>query len=114
MLPPRSSLPYREFRTFGRLKIETPFFSVRAKNNSLKEDRFGVVIGTHSVKNATRRNFWRRQAKSVFLSVTQKKQPTKNQKIDILVVFRAHHTPLRKNVFKNALSDAIISLISRA
>jgi len=113
MLPSDTRLPYREFRALGRPKVETPYFSVRAKKNLLGEDRFGVVISTHSLKSAARRNFWRRQAKSVFLSVSQKKQPTKEQKFDILVVFRSHNAPMKKNVFRNALSDAIISIISR-
>jgi ribonuclease P protein component len=113
MLPSDARLPYREFRALGRPRVETPYFSVRAKKNSFKKDRFGVVVSTHSLKSATRRNFWRRQAKSVFLSVSQKRQSVPQKNFDILVVFRFRNTLPQKNVFRKTLSDAIISIISR-
>jgi ribonuclease P protein component len=113
MLPRKSHLPYKEFRIPGYQKEETPYFSVRAKKNLSAENRFGVVIGTASLKSAARRNFWRRQAKSVFLMSLPKKQTGHKQGFDILVIFRSRAPLLQKNVLRKTLARAMASLISR-
>lgn len=105
MVPRELRLPYKEFRVRGYQEMATPYFSVKIRPNSLKKNRFGIIVGTSSVKSAARRNFLRRQAKSVFFTVPQKG-------FDLLVVLRPHATLPQKRVFRKALSDAITSLIS--
>jgi ribonuclease P protein component len=104
MLPQKHRLPYKEFRVRGYQEVATPYFLVKARRNPTKENRFGVVIGVSSVKSAARRNFWRRQSKSVFLAVPQ-------EGLDLLVIFRPHTKLPSKNVFQKSLSEAIASLI---
>ena len=99
-------LPHEEFRARGYLETTTPYFSLKARQNSLKRYRLSVVIGAASIKRAAQRNFWRRQVKSVFLE-----SPQKN--FDFLVVLRPHATPPSKRVFRKKLNEAIISLTSQ-
>jgi ribonuclease P protein component len=105
MLSKKSRLPYDEFHSRGYRTVITPIFSIKTKKNSLKRNRLGVVIGNSSVKSAAKRNFWRRQVKSVFLSVV-------GSGFDILIIFRPHPTFPKTTVFKKALSDTIVSLTS--
>ena len=69
MVPKESRLPYKEFREHGYREATTPFFSVKARKNVLGENRLGVVVRVSSVKSAARRNFLKRQVKTVFLSI---------------------------------------------
>jgi ribonuclease P protein component len=105
MLSSKSRLPYDEFHLRGYRTVVTPIFSIKTKKNSLKRNRLGVVIGNSSVKSAAKRNFWRRQVKSVFSLVV-------GSGFDVLVIFRPHPTLPKAAVFKKILSDTIMSLIS--
>jgi len=105
MLPPKSRLPYEEFRVRGYREVATPYFSIKVKKNSTGENRFGVVVGVSSIKSAARRNFWRRRAKSVLVAT-----PVKG--FDVLVIFRSRVETLSLDVFRKMLSGAISSLIS--
>jgi ribonuclease P protein component len=98
-----SRLPYEEFRSRDYREIVTPYFSVKVRRNSLGKNRFGIVIGIAAVKSAARRNFWRRQAKSVFLEMSPKG-------IDVLIILRSHVALPVRNIFRKTLADAIESL----
>jgi ribonuclease P protein component len=106
MVPRSSRIPFREFRAHGYQELATPYFSVKAKKNSFGRNRFGVIVGISSVKTAARRNFFRRQAKSVFLTVPQKR-------VDLLVFLRPGVATLKKKYFRKTLSSAIATLIPR-
>jgi ribonuclease P protein component len=78
MIAKASRLPREEFRGRGYRTVTTPFFSLKAKNNSssgvssrigLKKNRIGVVVGKSVDNRAVQRNFWERQAKSHLLRV---------------------------------------------
>jgi ribonuclease P protein component len=101
-----SRLPYEEFRLRDYREIVTPYFSVKVRRNSLGKNRFGIVIGIAAVKSAARRNFWRRQAKSVFLEASQKG-------IDVLIILRPRAMLPVKSIFRKTLADAIASLTQR-
>lgn len=101
----KSRLPHEEFSTRGYREVATPYFLMRARKNSLRENRIGVIIGVSSVKSATRRNFWRRQVKSVLAEVLQKG-------FDFLIIIRRPAALSRKSIFRKALNEAASSLIS--
>jgi ribonuclease P protein component len=105
MVARKSRLPYEEFRARGYREMATPCFSVRARKNSLKENRFGVIAGVSSIKNAAHRNFWRRQTKFILLKVPQKG-------FDFLVILRRPTALSSKSVFRKTLSITVASLIS--
>jgi ribonuclease P protein component len=107
MVSKGSRLPYEEFRARGYRGTATPYFLVKAKKNSLKKNRFGVIITASLIKSAARRNFWRRQAKSTFLSLE-----TPPDGFDVFVVLRSRLTLPQKNTFKEVLGKSIISAIS--
>ncbi len=111
MLPRGLRLPREEFHARGYQKIATPYFSVKAKPNATEKSRLGIVLGAATVKGAARRNFWRRQAKSVFLSALT---ALKAKGIDLLIIFAPHAILPSKRVFRTTLRDAIISLTSRS
>jgi ribonuclease P protein component len=106
MVPKKSHLPFEELRARGYREVATPYFLARARQNSSKKNRLGVVISASSAKNAARRNFWRRQIKSIFLEAQQKN-------FDLVVVLRPRATLITKHVFQKTLRDTIISLTSR-
>ena len=106
MVAPKSRLPYEEFRTHGYREVATPYFSVKARRNSLKQNRCGVIVSVSSAKKAVRRNFLRRQAKSTLLKIPQ-------EGFDFFVVVRRRAALSPKNIFKKELHTAITSLIPR-
>ena len=80
MLSQSSRLPYREFRLRGYRTIPTPFFVLKIKKGAGVENRLGVVISAAVEKKATRRNFWKRQTKSMFALLPP-------MGIDFLIIF---------------------------
>lgn len=85
-MPQDSRLPKEEFRARGYKTTATPFFLVKTKRNGLGYSRIGIVIGKAIYKEATKRNFWKRQIKMGIL------QKTKDGKIprggnDFLIIF---------------------------
>jgi ribonuclease P protein component len=104
MIPRASRLPYEEFRARGYREMATPYFSVKVRKNSLRKNRFGIVIGVAAIKSAARRNFWRRQAKSVFLEMPQRG-------MDVLIILHSRVALPVKSIFRKSLGDAIISLL---
>lgn len=69
MLAQKNRLPREGYRGRGYSTVATPFFSLKAKNNSLETSRIGVVVGLSVDKRATRRNFWERQVKTQLLGL---------------------------------------------
>jgi len=67
MVPKKSRLLREGFDLRGYRPIKTPFFTLKVKDNGLKANRIGVIIGKHIDKRAVRRNFWKRQAKKELL-----------------------------------------------
>jgi ribonuclease P protein component len=107
MVPQKSRIPFKELRFRGYREAATPYFLVRVRRNALKKNRLGVVIGVSSVKSAARRNFWRRQIKSVFLAIPQKN-------FDFVVVLRPRAAFPSKRIFQKKLNEAMTSLISNS
>ena len=60
--------------------METPFFVLKIKKAPTKENRIGIIISAAIEKDASRRNFWKRQTKAIF-----KLLPSANS--DLLVIF---------------------------
>ena len=105
MISRGSRLPYDEFRARGYRQITTLHFLVKAKRNLLKKNRFGFVASAASIKKATQRNFWRRQAKTAFLKI-----PPKG--LDLLMILRRSAPLSDKSVIHMELNKTISTLIS--
>lgn len=99
MLPQSIRLPKKEFDNKNYKTVKTPFFLLKTKKNSLEYSRIGVVIGKSVYKEANKRNFWKRQAKSALV----KKGPQGN---DLLLIFLSAKTPLTKKVFQTILLES--------
>lgn len=99
MLPRKSRLPRTELSSQAYGTIRTPYFLIKAKENQKKIGRVGVVVGKAVHKTAVRRNFLKRQAKRLLLSLSR---PGK----DILVILSPHANKLAKNEFKKELLKA--------
>jgi ribonuclease P protein component len=104
MLPKEARLPRNEFHARGYRTATTPCFLVKAKKNTSLKNRLGVVIGVSSVKNATKRNFWRRQIRSIFLKIPP-------IGFDLLIIFSPKAKLPTRQVFQKTLHTAITSLI---
>lgn len=104
MLPKSSRLPASEFRASGYRTARTPYFLLKARPNLLRSHRIGVIIGVAAVKTAVRRNFWKRQAKSMIAQIP----PQKN--MDILIIFSKNIASLTKAQFKEEFMKAYSSL----
>ena len=100
MTSQNSRLPREEFRARGYKTINTPFFLLKAKKNNAESIRIGIVIGKVIYKEATKRNFWKRQAKAMLLKIVPKG-------MDILLVFISHKAVLTKKQFREDLEGAI-------
>jgi ribonuclease P protein component len=105
MVSRTSRLPYEEFRARGYREMTTPYFSIKAKRNFRKEGRFGMIVSASSIKNAVQRNFWRRQAKSVFLKIAP-------CGFDIFVILRRPVASSQRGAFRKTLGDTMMFLIS--
>lgn len=97
-------LPYSEFQIRGYAVVKTPFFSLKAKRNTLQKNRIGVVVGAAAVKSAVRRNFWKRQVKNLF----EKQDMQKGT--DILVIFSSRISSLTKKQFENEFKKALVTI----
>jgi ribonuclease P protein component len=100
--PLKSGLPREEFKARGYKTTPTPFFLLKSKKNGLGYPRIGIVIGKAIYKEATRRNFWKRQARIKLLN-------TINEGTDILMIFVSsrNKTKLTKKQFQEDLDQAI-------
>ncbi|HVM77315.1 MAG TPA: ribonuclease P protein component [Candidatus Paceibacterota bacterium] len=83
--------------------MRTPLFSLKIKKNDAKGLRVGVVVGKSVEKTAAKRNFWKRQAKSVLHDAIRG-----NQDI-ILIVQPGVRTATRKE-FRDALAKSAKSI----
>jgi len=99
MLPGPLRLPSREFRSGKYRAIPTPYFLLKSKGNQREQNRIGVVAGPAVHKNATKRNFWKRQAKMTLLTL----RSTGN---DFLVIISPKANTLTKAQFREKLLAA--------
>jgi ribonuclease P protein component len=87
----------RSFRT-----TRTPYFSLKAKKNTVQKRRVGVIVGKAVHKSAVKRNFWRRQAKVVFADLIAPGN-------DFLIIFFPKINELTKQEFRAALTKAVVA-----
>lgn len=106
MIPKNSRLPASEFRARDYETIKTPFFLLKEKANQIKGNRIGVVIGAVVEKRASRRNFWKRQAKAQLRLAAPAGK-------DFLVIFSPKIKGLTKADFKKELVKAIALVSGR-
>ncbi|MEK9180485.1 MAG: ribonuclease P protein component [Patescibacteria group bacterium] len=62
--------------------ISLPFFLIKVFENEVVHPRFGIIISSAAVKNAARRNFWRR------IIADEIKKSAENQKDILVIVFK--------------------------
>jgi ribonuclease P protein component len=94
-----TSLPSVEFHARGYQNIRTPYFLLKVRRNGMLRNRIGVVISVAAVKSAVRRNFWRRQVKSLLAKATPSK--------DIIVILSPRVNTLTKEQFKKELLQSL-------
>lgn len=70
MVPKKSRIPRTGFESGGYRILRSPYFSARAKKNTLATNRIAVVVGKSVDKRAVRRNFLKRQAKLELLKLS--------------------------------------------
>jgi ribonuclease P protein component len=100
MAMPISRLPSEEFKVRGYKTTPTPFFLLKTKKNNLGHPRLGIVIGKAIFKEAVKRNFWKRQAREVFLKNV-------SGGVDLLIIFTATKAKLTKKQFQEDLIAAV-------
>ena len=83
--------------------METPFFVLKIKKAPTKENRIGIIISAAIEKDASRRNFWKRQTKAIF-----KLLPDANS--DILVIFSKKIKNCTAKKFKEEFLRAVNDL----
>jgi ribonuclease P protein component len=96
MISRKFRLPYSEFSKHGYQTTKTPYFSLKIKKNNLPYNRIGVIIGTTVAKSAVRRNFWKRQVKSILI-----KQPI--DRTDFVVIFSKKIKEVSRGEFRKEL-----------
>ncbi len=77
----------------------TPYFSLKARINREGKNRIGVIASASVHKSAAKRNFWKRQAKTILTSLNSAEK-------DLLVVFSPKVNSLTKKQFKKILIEA--------
>ena len=107
MLPSDSRLPYSEFRARGYRTFATPYFSLKARPNGLPKNRIGVIISVAAVKSAARRNFWKRQVKSLVAS----RESLTARNFDLLIIFSKKGDSLTKAQFRQELEKALSAAV---
>ena len=101
MIPKKSRLPRAEFRSAAYRTVKTPYFLLKAKHSPDGSVKIGVVVGKSVHKNATERNFWKRQAKQVIL------EKGKGSENDFLMVISPKVNGLTKKQFQSELIKAV-------
>jgi ribonuclease P protein component len=99
MLSQVSRLPSCDFRSRGYRTVATPFFVLKIKKGPTDKNRLGIVIGATAVKNASRRNFWKRKARMNF-----EKLPDVGN--DFLIIFSKNIKDCTAKEFKETFSRA--------
>lgn len=100
MISTKSRLPRVEFEARGYKTSRTPFFLLKTKKNDVGYPRIGIVVGKSVFKEAAKRNFWKRQAKAIFLTKAQGGN-------DLLIIFVPNKSKLTKKQFQEDLAAAI-------
>jgi ribonuclease P protein component len=99
MLPRSSRLPTSEFLARGYKTQKTSYFSLKTKPNGLPRNRIGVIISVAAVKSAARRNFWKRQIKSLIAN----HESLVATHFDFLVIFFKKGDSLTRMAFRSEL-----------
>ena len=103
MLKKSARLPKGEFRARGYRSRKTPFFSIKIKENVLSRPRIAIVAGSSSIKLATRRSFWKRQAKATLAGIAR-------GGVDVLVILSGAVEKIAPLQFADELKAAYSSL----
>ena len=103
MLPKKTRLPSQEFRSGRYQTVATPYFSLKVRTNHAKQNKIGVIVSLSVHKSAVRRNFWKRQTKSVLMGISPRGQ-------DILAILLPKANTLTQKQFKKTLLGAAAQL----
>lgn len=101
MLSKNLRLPTEEFRAGSYCTIRTPYFLLKIKKNTMGNVRIGVVVSVAVSKSAAKRNFWKRQVKTILLATAKKEAR------DILVIISPKVSDLTKKQFREKLTSAL-------
>jgi ribonuclease P protein component len=104
MVKKKSRIPSSGFRERVYQTFTTPYFSIKVKKNTTAGNRIGVVAGIAVHKNATKRNFWKRQVKSQLLLLNPMGK-------DIIVTCFAKINTLTKSAFIIEFNRALRQLL---
>jgi ribonuclease P protein component len=104
MIPRLSRLPYREFHSRGYRTANAPFFVLKMKKNGGRINKIGIVISTAVIKSAARRNFWKRQVKTIFKLLP-------DAGADFLIIFSKKIKDCTVKEFKETFSRTAQNLI---
>ena len=102
-MPRSKRLPRAEFRAAGYRAERTPFFSLKMKTNKAGGPRIGVIVGKSVHKTAVRRNFWKRQARSVLQSLVSGER-------DVILIMQPQANAMTKKKFREALAQVITKI----
>jgi len=83
--------------------METPFFVLKIKKSPTRGNRIGIIISTAVEKDASRRNFWKRQTKAIFKLLP-------NANTDLLIIFSKNIKKCTSRKFKEAFLNATSDL----
>jgi ribonuclease P protein component len=108
MLPRELRLPSSEFLARGYRTIATPYFSLKAKQNGLSQNRIGVIISVAAAKSAARRNFWKRQVRARMANGEWRMA----NGFDFLIIFSKKGDLLTKAEFEKELEKAYLGVIA--
>ena len=101
MIAKKSRLPRTEFRSEAYRTVKTPFFSLKTKKMSAGTPKIGVVVGKSVHKNATKRNFWKRQAKQALAHAA------KSLESDFLMILFPKAAELSRKQFQEEFKKAV-------
>ena len=102
MLTRRARLPRELFGSGWEEAVRTPYFFLKTKKNGGSVTRIGVVAGMTVEKTATKRNFWKRQAKTALARL-----PAAGR--DIVIIL----SPRVKTLTKKKFSDEVAMAAAR-
>lgn len=101
--PKKDRLPGREFHTGGYKTTRTPHFTLKFKNNQVKNNRIGVVVGVAVHKSAVKRNFWKRQVLETLTRLGSKEEKPR----DFIIIILPQVNKLTKRQFREKLLAAV-------
>ena len=103
MLPKKTRMARKEFRSGSYQTVKTPYFSLKIKKSSGEEPKIGIIAGKAVHKSAVKRNFWKRQARQALVK-------GKISGKDMIMIFSARVEELSKKEFQEELSKILRSI----